>query len=107
MNAADTITLPWAKIFENTVLWGPGLLILFGIYLLMRRPPAFVGAFILAQQAQAVAMQQMATAVQTMATRADALEQIRMQKLDEILVGQQLVLSKFDSWERRMDHGSH
>ena len=99
------LTLPWREIFEHTVLWGPGLLILFGVFYLLRRPPEFVGAFIKAQEAQAIAMAQMATAVQAMATRTDALEQIRMQKLDEVRVGQQLILGKIDAMERR-DYGS-
>ncbi len=81
-------------------LWGPGILILVGIYLLLRRPPAFIVQFVAAQQSQAVAMTEMATAVQTMATRQDALEQVRMQKLDEVLVGQQLILGKIEALER-------
>jgi hypothetical protein len=101
-----TGVLPWKDIFEHTVLWGPGLLILAALYYLLRRPPEFIGAFVRAQESQAVAMSQMATAVQGMAGRTDALEHIRMQKLDEVLVGQQLMLSKLEAMERRMDHGS-
>lgn len=98
---------PWGTSLQHLALWSPGLLILIGLFFLLRKPPTFIAAFIAAQQSQAVAMSSLATAVETMATRTDALEQVRMQKLDEVLVGQQLILGKIEAMERRGDHGSH
>lgn len=93
------------NLMELAVLWGPGILILVGFYLLLRRPPQFVGDFIEAQKAQAVAMSAMAAAIQAMAARTDALEQIRTQRLDELLVGQQLMLSRMEALDRRLNDG--
>jgi hypothetical protein len=87
------------QLFQAAVMWGPGILILAGIFVLVRRPPEFIGQFIGAQQSQAVAMEKMATAVEH-ATRRDN------QKLDEILVGIQCVLDRQDELERRLPNGS-
>ncbi|MGD0263548.1 MAG: hypothetical protein ABSD47_01175 [Candidatus Methylomirabilota bacterium] len=91
--------MTWTQAMQAAVMWGPGILILVGIFVLVRRPPEFVGQFIKAQESQAVAMSQMATAVED-ATKRDN------NKLEEILVGVQLVLHRQEMMERRLDHGS-
>lgn len=89
----------WAEVAKWAVAWGPGLIILLGIYRLLSRPPECIAAFITAQQAQAVAMAKMAEAIQIHTGNDD-------RKLDEVLVGQQLILSRMEQLERRLEHGS-
>jgi hypothetical protein len=93
----------WGELLKSAVLWGPGLVILGAVYSLIRRPPDFIGKFIAAQEGQAAAMAQMATAVQEATRRDNA-------KLEEILVGVQLVLQRQDQLEdtvdRRLARGS-
>jgi hypothetical protein len=79
----------WAAIAKWAVAWGPGVVILAGLYMLIRRPPAFVGAFIDAQTSQAVAMTKMADAVE----RATARDNDR---LDEILINDQVILRRIE-----------
>jgi hypothetical protein len=50
-----------------------------------------------AVETQSLAMIQMAAAVQMTATRHDALEQIRIQKLNEVLLGIQLIVAKLET----------
>jgi hypothetical protein len=90
------------ELFQSAVMWGPGILILAGIFVLLRKPPEFVGEFITAQKSQAVAMDKLASAVDQVSDRTS--------KLDEILVGQQLILQRQESLERTINlhlGGSH
>jgi hypothetical protein len=89
----------WADVAKWAVAWGPGLIILLGIYRLLSRPPECIAQFIAAQQAQAVSMAKMAEAIQTHTSQDD-------RKLDEVLVGQQLIIGKIEALERRGEHGS-
>jgi hypothetical protein len=84
---------PWGNTLQHLVLWSPGLLILIGLYYLIRKLlPLFV-QFVASQERMATAVEQ--------ATSRDR------DRLDEILVGQQLILSRMDSIERRLPHGPH
>jgi hypothetical protein len=89
----------WGETFRAAVLWGPGLIILAGVFVLVRKPPAYISDFIAAQQAQAAAMQQMAATLEHTSRRDDM-------KLEEILVGVQLVLQRQELMERRLGDGS-
>ena len=79
----------WAQLAKWAIAWGPGILILAGLYLLVRRPPAFVGAFIDAQQSQAVAMTKMADAVERVTARDN-------DRLDEILINNQVIIRRLE-----------
>ena len=83
------------QIARWAVAWGPGLLILAGLYLLVRRPPAFVGEFIKAQVQQAVAMTEMASAVKEASSRAG--------KIDELLINSQVTLRREEEILRRLE----
>jgi hypothetical protein len=63
--------MTWTQAMQAAVMWGPGILILVGIFVLVRRPPEFVGQFIKAQEGQAVAMSQMAEAVKGVTAKDD------------------------------------
>ena len=86
--------IEWAGTLRWAVMWGPGILILAGIYALVRRPPAFIGEFVAAQQAQAVAMSKMASAVEQATARAGA--------IDELLVNDQVIIDRLEAIERRL-----
>jgi hypothetical protein len=88
----------WEAIARWSVAWGPGLIILFALFSLLRKPPAFIAAFINAQQSQAVAMTKMADAVE----RATARDNDR---LDEILINDQVILRRIE--ELSHDIGPH
>jgi hypothetical protein len=62
-----------AELLQSAVMWGPGILILAGIFILVRKPPEFIGKFLDAQMAQAVAMNNQATALKDMV---DAVKQV-------------------------------
>jgi len=87
--------MTWAQVMQAAVMWGPGILILAGIFVLVRKPPQFIGEFIDTQKGQAVAMAKLAGAVEQVSDRTS--------KLDEILVGQQLILHRQEGLERRLD----
>ncbi len=84
----------WAEAGKWALAWGPGLVILVGIYRLVQRPPQFIGTFIAAQQAQAVAMSEMATAVKD-ATARDNL------RIEELVVNDAVILRRLDEEARR------
>jgi hypothetical protein len=88
----------WADVAKWAIAWGPGLIILFGLFRLLCKPPECIGQFLLAQQAQAVAMQQMADAIKLHTAEGD-------RKLDEVLVGQQLILTRMEALDRRLADG--
>lgn len=92
----------WADAVRWGIAWGPGLIILAGIFKLLRQPPKFIGDFILVQQDLAVAMNKMANAVEKATQRDSA-------KLDELLVGQQLLLGRIEAFEGQLARreGSH
>jgi len=87
--------MTWAQVMQAAVMWGPGILILAGIFRLVRNPPEFIGQFVEAQKSQAVAMDKLANAVDQVSDRTS--------KLDEILVGQQLILHRQEGLEKRLD----
>jgi len=92
----------WADALRWGIAWGPGLVILVGLYKLLKEPPRFVEEFVESQQAQAVAMTKMAVAVERATQRDNS-------KLDELLVGQQLTLGRIDHLEDKLDthEGAH
>jgi hypothetical protein len=85
----------WQETMQHVALWGPGLVILAGLFFLLRRPPAFIGEFLASQQQAAIAITKMAEAVEQVTQRSS--------KLDEILVGQQLMLHRMELLERVID----
>jgi hypothetical protein len=90
----------WQNTLQHAaILWGPGFVILLGLFLLLMRPPKFLGDFIAAQQAQAVSMAKMAEAVDRATARDDRHQ-------EEILVGIQLMLTRMEALERRIADGS-
>lgn len=97
--------MTWTQVMQAAVMWGPGILILAGIFVLVRRPPEFVGQFIDAQKSQAVAMSKMATAVEHVGERGNILEQQVVRKLDELLINDQIFLRRLEEMDRRMANG--
>ena len=77
----------WPSIGQWMLAWGPGVLILIGLFTLLMRPPRFIGDLIAAQQAQAVAMAKMASAV-------EAATAVRDARLEELLVNSQVILRR-------------
>lgn len=77
------------RVLELAALWGPALIILAGLYGLARRPPTFVSDLVKAQQAQAEAMGTLAQSVTHLPQRQDM-------KFDELLIGQQMILTQLD-----------
>jgi hypothetical protein len=66
----------WATTLQHMALWGPGLVILWGTYKvvnsilgILKEPPAFMGQFIAAQQAQAVATGEVGAALRQVLER--------------------------------------
>jgi hypothetical protein len=84
------------QLFQAAVMWGPGILILAGVYALVRRPPRFIGEFIEAEKTQAVAMSKMADAVEAAVRRDNA-------KLDELLVNDQLIIRRIEEIARGLE----
>jgi len=82
----------WGEILKHASLWGPGLIILAGIYGLVRRPPRFVGEFIDSQKSQAAAMTKMADAV-------DRSTQRESLRLEQLQIGVQMILDRIDRME--------
>jgi len=91
---------PWSATLQHMVLWSPGLLILLGIFYLVRQLikflEPFLAAFIAAQQAQAAGSQQTATAIGRLDESLVHMPQRHDLKFDEILIGQQMILSQLD-----------
>lgn len=77
------------RLLELAALWGPALVILAGLYALARRPPSIVQDLVKAQQAQAEAMGKLANGVMHLPQRGDL-------KFDELLIGQQMILTQLD-----------
>lgn len=77
------------RVWELAALWGPALVILAGLYALARRPPTIVRDLVQAQQAQAEAMGKLAQSVTHLPQRQDL-------KFDELLIGQQMILTQLD-----------
>jgi hypothetical protein len=86
---AQQTSTPWGATVQHMVLWSPGLLILIGIYYLVSKPPAFISAFISAQQSQAVAMAKMAEAVERATSRDN-------DRLEELLINNQVIIRKLE-----------
>jgi len=88
----------WEAIARWSVAWGPGLIILFALFSLLRKPPAFIAAFIDAQQSQAVAMTKMADAVERTTARDN-------DRIEELLIDTQVIIRKIE--ELAHDIGPH
>lgn len=86
--------LSWNQVIQYGVMWGPGILILAGLFALLRRPPGWIGDFVASQQANAVAMAKLASAVEDMSTRSS--------KLDELLVNDQVILRWLEDIQREL-----
>lgn len=71
---AEHATTPWGTTLQHLALWSPGLLILIGLYFLVRRPPEFVAMLIAAIQSQATSVQRLSIAVEE-STRKDDYQQ--------------------------------
>jgi len=91
----------WSNTLQHVALWGPGILILAAIYLLIKRPPGWVQEFIKSQVDHAAATHDQAMAMARMAEAVDMAIH-RVSKIDELLVGQQLILSRLETLERRL-----
>lgn len=81
---------PTGKDVILLLVWGgPGMVILVGLYSLLRKPPEYVLAFVKAQQELAGSMQQMAVAVEGSTAHGT--------KLDQVLISQQLLLKRLEA----------
>jgi hypothetical protein len=88
--------MSWSQVMQAAVMWGPGILILAGIFMLVRKPPEFVGEFIEAQKGQAVAMSSMAEAVNRVSAQRDELGQEVLRTLTKLEINDIAILRELD-----------
>jgi len=116
---------PWGTTLQHLALWSPGLLVLIGLFVLLRRPPAFVAQFIQAQQAQAAAMEGLARSVEHAGSQGSAMQTEVLRRLDSVDLDVRMIidrlsdndrrahealagiLEQLQAGERRAAHGSH
>lgn len=92
--------MTWTQAMQAAVMWGPGILILAGIFVLVRRPPEFVGQFIDAQKSQAVAMSKLAEAVDRVSAQRDELGQEVLRSLTKLEINDMAIIRELDTIKR-------
>jgi len=103
------MTMP--ELYHSAVMWGPGILILAGLFLLVRKPPEFIGEFLKAQVTQAVAMgnqaealKDMVDAVKQVAGKDDAIHQELMRGIIKLEINDIAILRELQ-WLRKGTDG--
>lgn len=82
----------------EVLLWGPGIVILIGLFLLVKYtvPKNFFGRFVEAQERQAGAIEHLTTALKELPRRDEF-------KFQELLIGQQMIDERIEGLDKRLD----
>jgi hypothetical protein len=98
---AEHQVTPWGTTLQHLALWSPGILILAGLFLLLRRPPEFIAQFVAAQQAMAAAMQGLARSVDHAGSQGSAMQTEVLRRLDAMDLDIRLVIDRLQDNDRR------